>query len=62
VITAGDSGNDADMLIKPLKGIVVNNHEESLETLRKQKHIYFAEHSYAGGVIEGLRKFKVFPS
>ena len=26
VITAGDSGNDADMLIKPMKGIVVANH------------------------------------
>lgn len=62
VITAGDSGNDADMLIKPLKGIVVANHEEALDNLKKQKNIYFAERSYAGGVIEGLRKFKVIPS
>lgn len=61
VITAGDSGNDADMLIKPLKGIVVANHEETLDNLKKQKNIYFAERSYAGGVIEGLRKFKVIP-
>jgi sucrose-phosphate synthase len=60
VITAGDSGNDSDMLIKPIKGIVVANHEESLDSLKKNKNIYFAQRSYAGGVIEGLRKFSLF--
>jgi sucrose-phosphate synthase len=60
VVTAGDSGNDADMLIKPLKGIVVANHEESLERLRKMKNIHFAERSYAGALVEGLKRFKVF--
>ncbi len=62
VVTAGDSGNDSDMLIKPIKGIVVANHESSLHVLKKQKNIYFAKESYATGVIEGLKHFKVFPS
>ena len=62
VVTAGDSGNDADMMIKPLKGIVVANHEAALDSLRSMKNLYFAERSYAGGVIEGLRKFGVLPS
>jgi len=60
IITAGDSGNDADMFIKTVPGIIVANHEPALESLRKMKNIYFAEGSYANGVIEGLRKFKVF--
>ena len=62
VITAGDSGNDADMLIKPLKGIIVANHESALDALKKQKNLYFATRPYAGGIIEGLQRFKVFPS
>jgi sucrose-phosphate synthase len=61
VITAGDSGNDADMLIKPLKGIIVANHEPSLDVLKKQKNLYFAQRSFAGGVIEGLQHFSVLP-
>jgi sucrose-phosphate synthase len=61
VITAGDSGNDADMFIKPIPGIVVANYEPALEDLRKMKNIYFAKEPYAQGVIEGLRKFKIFP-
>lgn len=61
VVTAGDSGNDADMLIKPMKGIVVANHEPSLDFLKSAKRIHFATEAHAKGVIEGLRKFKVFP-
>lgn len=57
VITAGDSQNDADMLVKPMKGIVVANHEQSLESLRKVRNIYFAKKASAAGIIEGLRKF-----
>lgn len=60
VITAGDSGNDADMLVKPMKGIVVANHEQLLEPLRKRSNIYFAGQDHAAGVVEGLRKFRVF--
>ncbi|MDX9810667.1 MAG: HAD-IIB family hydrolase, partial [Sphaerochaetaceae bacterium] len=59
VITAGDSGNDADMLVKPMKGIVVANHESALDRLKKHRNLYFAEHPSAKGVIEGLRHFNV---
>lgn len=59
VITAGDSGNDKDMFLKNIPGIVVANHEPVLATLKKMKNIYFASTPYAEGVIEGLRHFKV---
>lgn len=61
VITAGDSGNDADMLVKPMKGIVVANHERALDDLRSSRSIHFAKEAHAAGIIEGLRRFKVFP-
>ncbi len=61
VITAGDSGNDIDMLKRPFKGIVVANHEKSLDKLKDAKNIYFTERSNAHGVIEGLKKLKVIP-
>ncbi|MDC7245592.1 MAG: HAD-IIB family hydrolase [Sphaerochaetaceae bacterium] len=61
IITAGDSGNDADMLSNPFKGIVVGNHEESLDALRRKRHIYFAKDHHAFGIIEGLKKHSVIP-
>ncbi len=44
-ITAGNSGNDIDMLKGKAKGIVVANYSPELEELRKNKFIYFAERS-----------------
>ncbi len=61
VITAGDSGNDRDMLSSPMRGIVVGNYEQSLEPLKKSKHVYFSQEPYAAGVIDGLRHYGVFP-
>ena len=59
IATAGDSGNDRDMLVGQTAGIVVANHTEELESLRKSKthRVYFAEAACAGGVIEGLQHF-----
>ena len=62
IISAGDSGNDRDMLISPFKGIVVANHEQSLEDVIKRKNIYLAKSSYAQGLIEGLMHHKVVSS
>jgi len=59
IITAGDSGNDAAMLSTPFKGIVVNNHESALDSLKKKRHIYFAKNDHAFGIIEGLKKHSV---
>jgi sucrose-phosphate synthase len=53
-ITAGNSGNDKDMLNGKAKGIVVANYSPELEELRKNKSIYFAKRSAATGVLEGI--------
>lgn len=57
IATAGDSGNDRDMLTGKTAGIVVANHDGELASLRKSKRgdrIYFAEAPHAGGILEGL--------
>jgi sucrose-phosphate synthase len=59
IITAGDSGNDADMLSSPFKGIVVANHESSLDSLKRKRNIYFAKEKHAFGIIEGLKKHSI---
>ena len=59
IATAGDSGNDRDMLLGQTCGIVVANYSQELEPLRKSKshQVYFAKARYAGGVIEGLEHY-----
>jgi sucrose-phosphate synthase len=59
IATAGDSGNDRDMLVGQTAGIVVANHTDELESLRKSKthRIYFAEGACARGILEGLQHF-----
>jgi sucrose-phosphate synthase len=59
VATAGDSGNDRDMLIGHTAGIVVGNYDRELENLKRSKsqRIYFAKAHCAGGIIEGLRHY-----
>ncbi|MHB8899050.1 MAG: HAD-IIB family hydrolase [Thermoguttaceae bacterium] len=59
IATAGDSGNDRDMLLGRTAGIVVANHSEELRSLRKSRSrlIYFARQPYAGGIIEGLEHY-----
>ncbi|MFA6542013.1 MAG: HAD-IIB family hydrolase, partial [Bacteroidota bacterium] len=58
VIVAGDSGNDEDMLTGETLGIVVGNHSPELEKLRGRRRIYFADGSYAGGILEGIRAYR----
>ncbi len=59
VATAGDSGNDLDMLVGQTAAIVVGNHDLELESLRPSKtgRVYFAQAHCAGGIIEGLRYY-----
>jgi sucrose-phosphate synthase len=59
IITAGNSGNDRDMLTGNTSGIVVGNYEEELEILRNSLRVYFAHESHAGGIIEGLKYYHV---
>ncbi|RYF87913.1 MAG: HAD-IIB family hydrolase, partial [Chitinophagaceae bacterium] len=55
VITAGNGGNDKDMLNGKAKGIVVSNYSAELEELKKNKSIYFAKTPIATGVLEGIK-------
>ena len=54
-ITAGNSGNDEDMLRGKTNAIVVSNYSPELEELRKNKLIYFTKHPLAKGVLEGIQ-------
>lgn len=58
VVTAGDSGNDEDMMQAELgfRSIIVGNAEAKLLALCGQ-HIYHARAPYAAGIIEGLRRW-----
>jgi sucrose-phosphate synthase len=64
IATAGDSGNDRDMLIGDTAGIVVANHSEELASLRdSDSHkVYFASANCAEGIIEGLEHYGLIPS
>ncbi len=54
IITAGNSGNDIDMLKGKTKGIVVANHSPEMEELKKNKLIYFSKEALSTGVLEGI--------
>lgn len=57
IITAGNSGNDIDMLKGRMKGIVVANYSAEMEELKKQKLVYFAQRNLSEGVLEGLKHY-----
>ena len=58
IATAGDSGNDRDMLKGRTAGIVVGNHDPEIADLRDSaQRIYFAEGHCAWGIIEGLEHY-----
>jgi len=56
-VVAGDSGNDRDMLLGDMLGIVVGNHAPELDPLRGRSRVYFARQASAAGVLEGLRHY-----
>ena len=53
-ITAGNGGNDKDMLNGKTKAIVVSNYSPELEELRKNKSVYFSTLPTAAGVLDGI--------
>jgi len=57
-LTAGNSGNDIDMLKGRVKGIVVANHSPEMASLKNLKDIYFAQKNLAEGVLEGLTYYE----
>ena len=60
LLTAGDSGNDADMIVGQTLGVVVGNHTSELERLRGQRRVYFAKGRHAWGVLEGIDRYDFF--
>ncbi|TWU41164.1 Mannosylfructose-phosphate synthase [Novipirellula aureliae] len=57
VLVAGDSGNDAGMLLGRTLGVVVGNYSPELERLRNLPRIYFAEQPHARGILEGINYY-----
>ncbi|MEO5591904.1 MAG: HAD family hydrolase [Chitinophagaceae bacterium] len=57
-ITAGNSGNDKDMLTGKTMGIVVANYSPELEDLRNNKLVYFSKEPLSKGVLEGIRFYQ----
>ncbi|MBI1321411.1 MAG: HAD-IIB family hydrolase [Candidatus Hydrogenedens sp.] len=64
IVTAGDSGNDIDMLKGKTAGIVVSNYSSELEPLKSSpsSRIYFAKEACAAGILDGLRHYGFAPS
>lgn len=62
VFAAGDSGNDLDMMRGVVRGIVVGNHSDELETLRLDPSTYFSPLPSAAGVLDGLMHYGLVPS
>jgi sucrose-phosphate synthase len=58
ILVAGDSGNDEEMLIGDVLGIVVGNYSSELKRLRGKPRIYFAENNYANGIVEGIEYYQ----
>ncbi len=54
-ITAGNSGNDIDMLKGKARGVVVSNYSPELEPLKKNKHIFFSKEPLSRGVLDGIK-------
>ncbi len=57
-LVSGDSGNDAEMLRGEPLGVVVGNHSEELKALIGVRRVYFAKSACAGGILEGIRRYR----
>ncbi len=57
VLVAGDSGNDAGMLLGRTLGVVVANHSKELNRLRNSPRIFFASRAHAAGILEGIQYY-----
>lgn len=58
LLVAGDSGNDAEMLLGETLGVVVGNHSAELKRLKNRPRVYFAEGHHARGIIEGIQYYQ----
>lgn len=57
-VTAGNSGNDIDMLKGKVKGIVVANYSPELNSLKDLRDVYFAKKDLSEGILEGISYYE----
>lgn len=57
-LVAGDSGNDAEMMIGDTLGVIVGNHSSELKFLRGHHQVYFAGAGNAHGILEGIEYYR----
>jgi sucrose-phosphate synthase len=57
ILVAGDSGNDEEMLSGDVLGVVVGNYSPELKRLQGKPRIYFAQNTYAKGIVEGIEHY-----
>ena len=60
ILVAGDSGNDEDMLVGNMLGVVVGNYSPEVGRLKGKPRIYFAGMEFADGIIEGIDYYNFF--
>ncbi len=57
MLTAGNSGNDEEMLGGVTLGVVVGNHSVEINHLKGRPKVYFAKQTFANGILEGIEHF-----
>ncbi|MCF7821120.1 MAG: glycosyltransferase [Mariprofundaceae bacterium] len=61
LLVAGGSGADEDMMRGNTRAVVVaNRHDEELSELADVEQIYFAQNSYAAGIVEAVEHYGFF--
>ncbi len=58
LLVCGDSGNDEEMLRGEPLAVIVGGYSPELETLKGGPNVFFAEAHCAGGILQGLEKYK----
>jgi sucrose-phosphate synthase len=57
-VVCGDSGNDEEMLRGEPRAVVVGNYSHELGALKGSRNVFFAKNHCAGGIIEGLKRYR----
>ncbi|MCF8049950.1 MAG: HAD-IIB family hydrolase [Desulfobacterales bacterium] len=57
-LVCGDSGNDEEMLRGEPMAVVVGNYSPEIKTLKGSRRVFFAKAPCAGGIIEGMKKYR----
>jgi len=57
-LVCGDSGNDEEMLRGEPRAVVVANYSHELDALKGSRNVFFAKSCCAGGIIEGLQRYR----